>query len=330
MRFPPFKHAVLITVRSAHEVRANFSAETLARRLTEALPAEFILSSPTPAPLEKLQGQFRLHILIHGTGIMPLSRLIREALDKFPFPEDVTVAVDVDPYRLLYPPQMPAARFHPSSTQRSTVWPLLAFLISFAVPAARAGFVETFENGSDDGNWHLTSDPSRLLVIEPTGGNPGAYLHGQVDAAVPTWYVPLGTTPTHFLGDYAARGVGVMSFDVNIFSGLQVPGRAVTLDLETTFGTGDFTKGVDAYYIGTDISKLPVGWHTYVYPLDATSPTIPPGWVVTRGNGKKGTDADWQALMQDVETIGLELGKPGYAYPFSFWDLGLDNVRIAK
>ena len=34
--------------------------------------------------------------------------------------------------------------------------------------------------------------------------------------------------------------------------------------------------------------------------------------------------------MRDVETIGLELGKPGYFYPFWVWDLGLDNVRIAK
>ena len=99
--FPPFKHAVLITVRSAHEARAKFSAETLARRLKEALPNEFILGDPTPAPLEKLQGQFRFHILIRGEAIMRLSRLIREVLDKLPFPEDVAVAVDVDPYQLL-------------------------------------------------------------------------------------------------------------------------------------------------------------------------------------------------------------------------------------
>ncbi len=99
--FPPFKHAVLITVRSAHEERARFSAETLKRRLKEALPNEFILGEPAPAPLEKLQGQFRFHILIRGEAIMRLSRLIREVLDKLPFPEDVAVAVDVDPYQLL-------------------------------------------------------------------------------------------------------------------------------------------------------------------------------------------------------------------------------------
>ena len=99
--FPPFKHAILITARSAHEGRAKLSAETLRRRLKEALPEEFILGDATPAPLEKLQGQFRFHILIRGEAIMRLSRLVRETLDKLPFPEDVTVTVDVDPYQLL-------------------------------------------------------------------------------------------------------------------------------------------------------------------------------------------------------------------------------------
>jgi primosomal protein N' (replication factor Y) (superfamily II helicase) len=99
--FPPFTHAILITVRSAHQTRAQFSAETLTRRLKENLGSEFVVGESTPAPLEKLQGQFRYHILLRGQAIMRLSRLVRETLDKLPFPEDVAVAVDVDPYQLL-------------------------------------------------------------------------------------------------------------------------------------------------------------------------------------------------------------------------------------
>ena len=99
--FPPFKHAILITVRSAHEGRAKLSAETLVRRLKESLGSEFILGDTTPAPLEKLQGQFRFHILLRGEAIMRLSRLARETLDKLPLPEDVIATVDVDPYQLL-------------------------------------------------------------------------------------------------------------------------------------------------------------------------------------------------------------------------------------
>jgi primosomal protein N' (replication factor Y) len=99
--FPPFKHAVLITVRSAHDGRAKLSAETMVRRLKEALGSEFMVSDVSPAPLEKLQGQFRFHILLRGAAIMRLSRLVRETLDKLPLPEDVIASVDVDPYQLL-------------------------------------------------------------------------------------------------------------------------------------------------------------------------------------------------------------------------------------
>jgi len=99
--FPPFKHAILITVRSAHEGRAKLSAETLVRRLKESLGSEFTLGDANPAPLEKLQGQFRYHILLRGEAIMRLSRLLRETLEKLPLPEDVIASVDVDPYQLL-------------------------------------------------------------------------------------------------------------------------------------------------------------------------------------------------------------------------------------
>jgi primosomal protein N' (replication factor Y) len=99
--FPPFRHVVLITVRSAHEGRAKLSAETIARRLRENLGAEFLVGDATPAPLEKLQSQFRFHILLRGEAIMRLSRLVRETLDKLPLPEDVVASVDVDPYQLL-------------------------------------------------------------------------------------------------------------------------------------------------------------------------------------------------------------------------------------
>jgi primosomal protein N' (replication factor Y) len=99
--FPPFKHAILITVRSTHEGRAKLSAETLVRRLKESLGSEFILGDTTPAPLEKLQGQFRFHILLRGEAVMRLSRLVRETLEKLPLPEDVLATVDVDPYQLL-------------------------------------------------------------------------------------------------------------------------------------------------------------------------------------------------------------------------------------
>jgi len=207
------------------------------------------------------------------------------------------------------------------------LWPIIPLLFLVAAFPARGGFVETFDNGSNEGDWHLTVNPA---TIEPDGGNPGPYLHAMADAAVPTWYVPLDTPTAYFLGNFAEKKVGTLAVDIDIFSGVEVPDRAVTLDLETTLGTGDFSQGVDAYYIGTDISHFPVGWQTYEFPINAASTTIPPGWVVTKGNGRPGTDTDWQALMGDVETLGVELGEPGFFYPFGIWDIGLDNARITR
>ena len=202
-----------------------------------------------------------------------------------------------------------------------------SFLLSSSPsPPTRAGFVETFDNGSNNGNWHLTTNPA---TIEPDGGNPGAYLHAGADAAVPTWYVPYGTENTYFLGNFAAKQVGTFTFDIEIFSGVQVPDRAVTLDLNTTLGTGDFSKGVDAYYVGRDISRLPVGWHTYKFPVNAASLTIPQG-----GSSQKATADPAPTPIgrpyAGCRNVGVELGTPGFAYPFGIWDLGLDNARITK
>lgn len=218
----------------------------------------------------------------------------------------------------------------PQSRVRSILL-TLAGVVSLSAAPARADFTETFSNGGDDGDWHLTNNPDRLLVIALKGGHPGAYLHGQVADPAPVWYVPPFTPHTHFLGDYAGRGVESISCDIKIFSGIEAPDRAVTLLVETTFGTGDPIQGVQAYYVGTDISKLPKAWKRYEFPVDANSPTVPDGWVVLRGDGNNGGNADWRALMHDVETIGFMLGTPGFAYPaLNIWDLGLDNVTISN
>jgi hypothetical protein len=59
----------------------------------------------------------------------------------------------------------------------------------FSTPAnADTTFTETYDAGTQDvGNWILTTDPERPRVIEPTGGDPGGDLYGEVSSAIPTW-----------------------------------------------------------------------------------------------------------------------------------------------
>jgi len=99
--WPPFSHMVLITIRSPHETKAAFSAETLARKLKTALPEGVTFSEPVPAPLAKSHGNYRFHLMLRTRAILKLSRHLRDVLEKLTFPEEVIVTVDVDPYQLL-------------------------------------------------------------------------------------------------------------------------------------------------------------------------------------------------------------------------------------
>ncbi len=101
--YPPFSKMILITARSPHQERGRFSMETLARRLkeAEALPPDVIVGEPSPAPLEKSHGNYRFHLSLRTRSIQRLTRALNEVLSRLPFPEDVWVTIDVDPYQLL-------------------------------------------------------------------------------------------------------------------------------------------------------------------------------------------------------------------------------------
>ena len=98
---PPFTHLILITVRSPHKERAEFSAQTMARRIREDLPAGAVMFDPLPAPWEKLKTYYRFQIQLRSRAIVKLSRYLRQVLDALPLPEDVQAQVDVDPQQLL-------------------------------------------------------------------------------------------------------------------------------------------------------------------------------------------------------------------------------------
>jgi primosomal protein N' (replication factor Y) len=99
--YPPFSHMVLVTLRSPHQAKGAFSAETLARRLGESLPPATTMGSPAPAPLEKSHGNYRFQIMLRSRSILKLTRHLRGVMEKLTFPEEVMVSVDVDPFQLL-------------------------------------------------------------------------------------------------------------------------------------------------------------------------------------------------------------------------------------
>jgi primosomal protein N' (replication factor Y) len=94
--FPPYGHCAVLTARSNHERRAEFTLQTLHLRLAEDLPDGILLGEPLPSPLVKAHGQFRFQITLRSQRARPLTRHVQAVLARTTLPEDVTVVFDMD------------------------------------------------------------------------------------------------------------------------------------------------------------------------------------------------------------------------------------------
>lgn len=99
--YPPFGRMAMITLRGTMLERVEFSAITLSRKLKAAAEEGILVGEGVPAPLEKAKTYYRFQVSLRGSSSMKLARLARSVLDGLPMPEDVFVAVDVDPLHLM-------------------------------------------------------------------------------------------------------------------------------------------------------------------------------------------------------------------------------------
>ncbi len=224
---------------------------------------------------------------------------------------------------------------------------LLAVFFSITLSATILGgssdretntFIETYDDGTDVGLWHCSVGVPR--IIETSGGNPGAYLQqGGFSTSIPTWasistrFQPGVNDPykidSIYTGDWTSLGVTSITADLNVIQvATWATDRAVTLELLQMDETG-FNVTYDATYTLPDLPNPPIGWQTYSFPVDANAPTIPEGWVFTRGDGTPGTDAEWSPFLHRVDLTSIGFYKPGFAYPsLGTWILGIDNIEI--
>jgi hypothetical protein len=187
-------------------------------------------------------------------------------------------------------------------------------------------FIETYDDGTDVGLWHCSVNAPRIL--EASGGNPGAYIQqGGFSTSVPTWasistrFQPGVSDPykidSIYTGDWTSLGVTSIAADLNVIQvATWATDRAVTLELLQMDETG-FNVNYDATYTLPDLPDPPVGWQTYSFPVNANSPTIPEGWVFTRGDGTPGTDAEWSVFLQRIDLTSVGFYKPDLLIPVS-------------
>ena len=94
--FPPYSHCAVLTSRSTHERRAEFTLQTLHLRLAENLPNGITLGEVLPSPLIRSHGQFRFQITLRSHRARLLTNHVQQILAKTSLPEDVTVVFDMD------------------------------------------------------------------------------------------------------------------------------------------------------------------------------------------------------------------------------------------
>jgi primosomal protein N' (replication factor Y) (superfamily II helicase) len=94
--FPPFGRCAVLTVRSKHERRAEFTLQTLHRKLLKSLPTGMQISEPLPAPLTKSHDQFRFQITVRSQQARVLTNHVQRVLIDTTLPEDVIATFDMD------------------------------------------------------------------------------------------------------------------------------------------------------------------------------------------------------------------------------------------
>jgi xanthomonalisin len=205
------------------------------------------------------------------------------------------------------------------------------------VPAPKI-FVETYDDGTDTGQWLASLNVPR--VFESGGGNPGKYLEqDDIQTHAPNWgtaspryqpgYNDKYKIDSVFTGDWTDAGVTDLSIDMDVLQdGGWGPGRGVTLELLQMDDTG-FNITYEATYTLPLGQKVPKGWRTYSFPVNADSSTIPAGWVFTHGDGTPGSDAEWSQFLKRVDLTSVGYYKPRIDYPgFGTWTVGIDNVTL--
>ncbi|HMP79349.1 MAG TPA: primosomal protein N', partial [Pirellulaceae bacterium] len=97
--FPPFGRLIRIVVKGDTPVAAHDTCQGIAERIKKGLAAASVTArilGPAKAPVERLRGKWRFHLLIVGQHDQPLQAIIRSATADIECPDGVQWIIDVD------------------------------------------------------------------------------------------------------------------------------------------------------------------------------------------------------------------------------------------
>jgi primosomal protein N' (replication factor Y) len=132
LKYPPLSRVALLTLKGRNEDKVKFSADHLKRELEKNLniaeskvragsplpgastqtkdgahgvtrPTDFrdlIIAGPAPAPLLRAEQFYRYQIMLRTRAMSKLSQTLAKIIETSALPDDVTLAVDIDPVNL--------------------------------------------------------------------------------------------------------------------------------------------------------------------------------------------------------------------------------------
>ena len=103
LKYPPWSHIALITIKGRTEEKVSFSAEHTKRELEKQLTdiRDLTLAGPAPAPLARSETHYRYQIMLRTGQMSKLSRKLAELRLNLALPDDVLLTVDIDPVDLM-------------------------------------------------------------------------------------------------------------------------------------------------------------------------------------------------------------------------------------
>ena len=102
LKYPPVGRIALLTLKGRNEEKVKFSADYLKHELEKAVGdiKDLVLAGPAPAPLLRAETYYRYQIMLRAQRMAALSQRLALLIRSLTLPEDVTLAVDIDPVDL--------------------------------------------------------------------------------------------------------------------------------------------------------------------------------------------------------------------------------------
>ena len=119
LNYPPFSRVALLTLKGRSEDKVKFSAEHLKREIESKIqspkakapagatalgvghqPLDLIISGPAAAPLARAENLYRYQVMLKTRAMSRLSAALGKITAALVLPDDVTLAVDIDPVDL--------------------------------------------------------------------------------------------------------------------------------------------------------------------------------------------------------------------------------------